>query len=151
MKRLVALVLVLSAVLAPAAAGKGLHLSLKADDKTPVIGQQVSLTLRGVLDETVAGPCRRMRIVVVAPGVSIKRALRSLEGGKKSRRIGRWDAFRLASLRSVAELTWTGRLRPNRAGRWTLVVPNWCAAGYVLPRGAARFRLDVQPVVSTAG
>ncbi len=85
-----------------------------------------------------------MRVVVVAPGVSVRRALRSLEGGVASRRIGRWDAFRLASLRSVGELSWTGRLRPNRAGRWTLVVPNWCAAGYVLPEGVRRLDLDVR-------
>lgn len=135
--------LVLSAALAPSAAAKGVEFSLEAHDRTPVVGERVGLTLRGVMDEGVEGPCLRTRVVVVAPGVSVARALRSLEGGRESRRIGRWGAFRLASLRSVAELTWTGRLRPNRAGRWTLVVPNYCALGYVLPLGAARFHLDV--------
>jgi hypothetical protein len=146
--RLVAVVLVLSAALAPAAAAKGIEFSLDAGDGTPAVGQRVALTLRGVLDERVEQPCLRTRIVVVAPGVSVKRALRSLEGGRESRRIGRWDAFRLASLRSVAQLTWTGRLRPDRPGRWTLVVPNYCALGYVLPLGAARFHLDVAPAAA---
>jgi hypothetical protein len=36
-------------------------------------------------------------------------------------------------------------LRPDRPGRWTLVVPNWCAAGYVLPAGVTRIHLDVRP------
>jgi hypothetical protein len=144
-KRLVALALVLSAVLAPAAAGKGIAFTLDAGDRSPAVGEQVRLTLRGVMDDGVDQPCLRTRLVVVSPGVSVKRALRSLEGGRESRRIGRWGAFRLASLRSVAELTWTGTLRPNRAGRWTLVVPNLCALGYILPLGAARFILDVVP------
>jgi hypothetical protein len=142
-KRVVALSLVLAAVTAPTAAAKGVTFTLESGDRTPVVGERVTLTLRGLMDEGVEGPCLRTRLVVVAPGVSVKRALRSLEGGRESRRIGRWGAFRLASLRSVAELTWTGRLRPDRAGRWTLVVPNHCALGYVLPLGAARFPLDV--------
>src|SRR5690606_3883189 len=90
------------------------------------------------------GPCRRMRIVVVAPGVSVRKALRSLEGGLQSRRIGEWDAFRLASLRSTARLRWSGKLRPNRPGRWTLIVPSWCSAGYVLPHGAERLDVGVR-------
>lgn len=131
------------ALSAPVGAGKGLDLSLRADPRGPSAGQLVEIGLRGTADEPLTQPCRGMRIVVVAPGVSVKRALRSVEGGVESRRIGEWNAFRLASLRSVGELRWTGRLRPNRAGRWTLVVPNWCAAGYVLPEGVSRMYVDV--------
>jgi hypothetical protein len=43
-----------------------------------------------------------MRVVVVAPGVSVKAALRSLEGQTPPRRIGEWDAFRLASMWTFA-------------------------------------------------
>ena len=132
------------AVLAPAAAGKGLDLSLRSDHRSPSVGQQVDITLRGAAEHAGMQSCSGMRVVVVAPGVSVKRALRSLEGGPGSRRIGRWDAFRLGSLRSVGELRWTGTLRPNRAGRWTLIVPNWCAPGFVLPQGVTRLELDVR-------
>lgn len=139
------LALLCLAVAAPLAAGKGLDLSMRADPTAPVVGRQVEIALRGAAAPAFTGPCRRMRVVVVAPGVAVRRALRSLEGGAEPRRIGRWGAFRLASLRSVGELSWTGRLRPDRPGRWTLVVPNWCAAGFVLPEGVERLRLDVRP------
>jgi len=145
MKRGAGIALLCLAVMAPFAAGKGLDLSLRSDHRSPSVGQRVEISLQGIADETMTQPCRRMRVVVVAPGVSVTRALRSLEGRAESRRIGRWGAFRLASLRSVGELRWAGRLRPNRAGRWTLIVPNWCAAGYVLPRGVERLHLDVRP------
>lgn len=138
-----AVALLVLALCAPLGAAKGLDLSLRADPARPGAGQPVEITLRGTADEAMTRPCRGMRVVVVAPGISVRRALRSLEGGVESRRIGRWDAFRLASLRSVGDLRWTGRLRPNRIGRWTLVVPNWCAAGYVLPEGVSRLYVDV--------
>jgi hypothetical protein len=132
------------ALAVPSAAGKGLSLSLTAGDARPAVGERVRISLTATPDETVAGPCRGMRIVVVAPGVPVRRALRFLEGGREPRRIGRWGAFRLASLRATGDWSWAGRLRPNRPGPWTLVVPNWCAAGYVLPEGVARLVLDVR-------
>jgi hypothetical protein len=143
--KLFVLVALATLVAAAPAAAKGLQLTMRADDRTPAAGQRVQVSVRGVADEAVTQPCRRMRVVVVSPGVSVKRALRSLEGGTVSRRIGAWGAFRLASLRSTGELRWEGLLRPHRPGRWTLVVPNWCAAGYVLPGGVARIHLDVRP------
>lgn len=134
------------AILTPLAFGKGVDLSLRANDRSPSVGQQVTITLKARLDPEITQACDQMRVVVVAPGVSARRALRSLEGGKESRRIGHWDAFRLESLRPNGELRWVGRLRPNEAGRWTLVVPNWCGAGgYVLPEGVKRLYLDVTP------
>jgi hypothetical protein len=151
MRRAVGIALLCLAIVAAPAAGKGLDLSLRADDRRPIVGQQVEIGLRGVADEGMTQPCRHMRVVVVAPGVSVRRALRSLEGGAEPHRIGRWGAFRLASLRSVGELRWAGRLRPNRAGRWTLVVPNRCVAGYVLPGGVERLFLDVRPAARSPG
>jgi hypothetical protein len=143
--RLAGVAAICLAVLAPAAAGKGLDLSLRADQRSPSVGQQVEISLRGSAEGSPTQTCRGMRVVVVAPGVSVRRALRSLEGGVESRRIGRWNAFRLGSLRSAGELRWTGTLRPNRPGRWTLVVPNWCAPGFVLPQGVTRLKLEVRP------
>lgn len=130
--------------LVPQAHGKGITLRIGADSPSPRIGEQIRVSIRGALEHGLTGPCRRMRLVVVAPGVSVRTALHSLEGRRRSRRIGEWDAFRLASLRSTARLRWSGRLRPDRPGRWTLVVPNWCAAGYVLPEGAERLYVDVR-------
>lgn len=147
MRRSVALSLLCLAAASVPAAGKGLELDLGAAPVAPVTGEQVRISLRGA--STIPGEetprCDGMRVVVVAPGVSVRRALRSLEGGTESRRIGAWEAFRLASLRPSGELRWSGVLRPGRPGRWTLVVPNWCAGGFVLPLGAARAFIDVRP------
>lgn len=133
-------------ILTPLAFGKGVDLSLRADDRSPSVRQQVTITLGAQLDPEITQACDQMRVVVIAPGVPVRRALRSLEGGTQSRRIGHWGAFRLESLRPNGELRWVGRLRPNKAGRWTLVVPNWCGAGgYVLPEGVKRLYLDVTP------
>lgn len=126
---------------------KGIDIRLAADPTAPRVGDAVHVSVRArfTLPGTSAWRCRHMRVVVVAPGVSVARALRSLEGGRTSRRIGTWDAFRLASLRRTARLSWDGTLRPNRAGRWTLIVPNACAQGYMLPSGWERLRVDVHP------
>lgn len=132
-------------VSAPTAVGKGIDLSLAADRTSPRVGEQIAITLRGTPTIPLSGSCRPMRIVAVAPGVGVRAALRSLEGGRVSRRIGDWGAFRLASMRSVGRLHWTARLRPGAVGRWTLVVPSVCAAGYILPEGAARLTVDVRP------
>jgi hypothetical protein len=146
-RRSVALSLLFLAAAAVPAAGKGLDVDLRAVPGASVAGEQVRISLRAV--STIPGEgvprCDGMRVVVVAPGVSVKRALRSLEGGRVSRRIGAWGAFRLASLRPSGELRWSGVLRPGRPGRWTLVVPNWCTAGFVLPLGVTRSFIDVRP------
>lgn len=145
MRTTIAAMVLLLASASPVASGKGVEFSLSVDRPSPVAREQVRITLVGT--STIPGEpapaCAGMRIVAVAPGISVKRALRSLEGGVRSRRIGRWGAFRLASLRQVDDLTWTARLRPGTVGRWTLVVPNWCAAGYVLPTGVTRRQISV--------
>ena len=69
--------------------------------------------------------------------------MRVVEGGRVSRPIRPWVAFRLKSLRRVDDATWVARLRPNRAGRWTLVIPNFCSLGYVTPEGILRKDLAV--------
>lgn len=130
-------------LLASGASGKGLDLTLTATPAAVRVGDPVTVTLVGRADEALAARCRGMRVDVVAPGVRVGRALRSLEGGVESRRIGAWGAFRLASLRPVGELRWTGMLRPGVPGAWTLVVPNYCADGFVLPQGVVRTTVAV--------
>ncbi|MGD9573371.1 MAG: hypothetical protein AB7V62_15950 [Thermoleophilia bacterium] len=129
---------------AGAAAGKGIQFRITTDPPQAVTGTPVRIAVAGRFEEGFVGPCLRTRVVVVAPGVSVRRALHSLEGGKTSQRIGEWDAFRLRTLRSTARLRWSGTLRPNRPGTWRLVIPNFCALGYVLPRGAFTHRLVVR-------
>ncbi len=126
------------------AAGKGIELRLTADPPEVTAGTPVRVAIAGRFEHGIQGPCLRMRVVVVAPGIPVRRALHSLEGGVTSERIGEWDAFRLASLRSTARLRWSGALRPNRSGTWTLVIPNFCAQGYVLPQGAVTRKLVVR-------
>lgn len=138
---------ILALALAGRADAKGIEFTLTASDTTPKAGEQVQIAIRGRF--TFPGMedfrCRHMRLVVVSPGVSVRRALRSLEGRRVSQRIGEWDAFRLGTLRSTARLTWKGVLRPNRYGRWTLIIPNGCAQGYRLPSGAKQLHLAVHP------
>ncbi|MEW6581743.1 MAG: hypothetical protein AB1416_03170 [Actinomycetota bacterium] len=145
MRRTALTACLLLAVTATAASGKGIEYAFTVDTPHPVAGEQIRITLRAT--STTPGEklpaCPQTRVVAVAPGVPVRRALRSLEGGVVSRRIGRWDAFRLASLRQTGDHTWTARLRPGTAGTWTLIVPNYCAAGYVLPEGAARHEITV--------
>lgn len=148
MKRLVALSLALLAAIPALAEGKGVAVSLGVDRPRATAGELVKVTLR-LRSEIPGQPiteCNSMRIDAVAPGVSVRGALRSLEGGVTSRRINQWSAFRLASLRRVGDdLTWTARLRPGVVGRWTLVLPNLCALGYVLPEGWVRRTIIVTP------
>ena len=131
---LVTLALLLTA---PVAAGKGITFSIRTSPDTPKVGEVVQITVHGVSEipgeRTPA--CAGMRVLAVSPSVSVKEALRVIEGGQVSRSVRHWGAFRLASLRRVDNTTWVARLRPNMEGSWTLVIPNWCAAGYVLPDG----------------
>lgn len=145
--RAVIVALAVLAALPGLAAAKGLRITLTADPGGTRVGETVTVAVAGrseVRGEP-APPCRGMRVVVVAPGIGPRRALRAVEGGRGPGRIGRWDAFRLGSLRQTAPLRWRGALRPHRPGRWTLIVPNWCVAGYVLPLGVTRIAVDVAP------
>ena len=139
---LVALALLLTA---PLAAGKGITFSIRTSPDTPKVGELVQITVHGVSEipgERIPA-CAGMRVLAVSPWVSVKEALRVVEGGRVSRSVRPWGAFRLASLRRVDNETWVARLRPNMAGRWTLVIPNWCAAGYVLPEGVLKQQIGV--------
>lgn len=126
MKRVIALSLVLLAATPALAHGKGVAASIEVDRSHVAAGELVTITVRlksEIPDQPIT-ECRNMRLDAVAPGVSVRRALRSLEGDVPSRRIKRWGAFRLASLRQVGDdLTWSARLRPGAIGRWTLVLP----------------------------
>ena len=69
-----------------------------------------------------------MRLVAVAPGVDKYEVLAALgQPGGLARRLG----FPVP-LTPTGSARWRGTLSFPRAGRWLLVVPNWCAPGYAL-------------------
>lgn len=101
MKRVIVLSLVLLAAAPALAQGKGVAASIEVDRSRVTAGELVRIAVR--LKSEIPGQpireCNNMRVDAIAPGVSIHRALRSLEGDVPSRRIKQWGAFRLASLR----------------------------------------------------
>jgi hypothetical protein len=118
--------------LAPAAFAK-LHVSLFLSNAAPRVHQSVRVLLR--TEERVGSDCT-MRIVAVAPGIGMSRAVGAFVGGRGSaplRRLGFEPKVVRASARS-----WRATVRFPRAGRWRLVVPNECAPGYMAPFPATR-------------
>jgi hypothetical protein len=83
-----------------------------------------------------------MRLLAVAPGVSKSKALAAFIGGGISIIGPSGPSFRkirptprmgfLVGMVRTGPTTWRRTIRFPRAGRWRLVVPNWCAPGYVL-------------------
>ena len=132
-------------LMAPLAAGKGIAFSIQTSPETPRVGEPVRITVRAASEVPGERPpaCQGMRVLAVSPAVGVREALRVVEGARVARPIHPWVAFRLKSLRRVDDATWVARLRPNRAGNWTLVIPNFCAPGYVTPEGVFRKDLAV--------
>jgi hypothetical protein len=103
-------------------------LSLRLSSNQPQVGEQVRVELRA---DAHVGECR-MKLVAVAPGVDAYRAVEAFVNGGPTRpsvRLG----FLVRTTRSGPG-TWRARLRFPRAGRWHLIVPNWCAPGIASPR-----------------
>jgi hypothetical protein len=115
---------------APASAKFDLSLRLSNDE--PRIGEQIRVELRASAH---VGECR-MKLVAVAPGVDSDRAVEAFVNEGPTR-----PSARLGFLVRTARTgpgTWRARLRFHRAGRWHLIVPNWCAPGVASPRPADR-------------
>jgi hypothetical protein len=81
-----------------------------------------------------------MRLYAVAPGVDIYQALDGftnisviLHRSHPPSRLG----F-IVPTRRAGGAVWRATLRFPRAGRWKLVIPNWCAGGYALPPPVVR-------------
>ena len=115
---------------APASAKFDLSLRLSTDE--PRIGEQIRVELRA---DAHVGECQ-MKLVAVAPGVDTHRAVEAFVNGGPAR-----PSARLGFLVRTARTgpgTWRARLRFRRAGRWHLIVPNWCAPGIASPRPVDR-------------
>lgn len=117
-------------VLIPDAEAKfAVHLSIAPAQ--PRTGELATVRLR--TGDTGDAPCT-MRVVAVAPGASLVRALDALV-------IDRVRATPLGlrvRLRRGGATSWSGSVRFPRPGRWRVVVPNWCASGYAIPQPATR-------------
>jgi hypothetical protein len=145
--RFVGMLVVLAGLSIWLAAGASAKFGLRlwVSTSQPRVGQAVSAR---ILTGPLGGGACRMRLLAVAPGVGRQRALDAFIGGgyvvmgptgpsfhrvRASRRLG----F-LARMRRTGPTRWRATLEFPRAGRWQLVVPNWCAPGYATPPPAIR-------------
>ena len=126
-------------------AGAKFGIQLKVSRSQPRIGQPVSILIR---TEPLGTETCRMRLVAVAPGVNRYHALDAFIIGGYSVMGPFGSTFHrlrptprlgfLAHLRRSSPTTWRATVKFPRAGRWQLVVPNWCAPGYASPPPAVR-------------
>jgi hypothetical protein len=139
-----AILVALSLWLAVGAAAKfGVRLSVSPSQ--PRIGQRVSVLIR--TGPVGTGACR-MRLLAVAPGIDRYHALDAFIIGGYSVNGPFGSTFHrlrvtpslgfLAYTRRSSATSWRATVKFPRGGRWQLIVPNWCAAGYALPLPAVR-------------
>jgi hypothetical protein len=114
------------------------QISVAASDKTPAVGQAVTVVVQSVrsLDYN-------PRLVAVAPGRNIFRVVATITGdtSRPDPNIAR-NGFEVP-LRRIAPNRWSGTVRFRSKGRWRVVVPNGAPVGVVLPAGVARITLAV--------
>ena len=129
-------VVILALIVAPAASAKvGIVLSLASE--RPGVRDSVTVVLR---TEASQGSKCRMRLLAVAPGVGKYKALNAFVIGGYSVSGPQGSTFHpleptrrmgfLRNLTRVGPRTWHAAIRFPRAGKWRLIVPNWCASGY---------------------
>lgn len=141
---LVAMLAGLAIWLVPAATAKFM-VSLSVSSSQPRIGDAVQVVIRTGSN---GGEACRMRLVAIAPGANRQTALDALINGSTETdgpsgpmqhrlnptlQLG----LRIATLRTAAT-AWRATVHFPRAGKWQLVVPNWCASGYASPLPAVR-------------
>ena len=143
MPRLFVVAAAAALVVAPAAAAKfAVRLNVPAHVR---VRQPVAVVVR---TGDIGGGACRMRVVAIAPGADERKALAALVDGSIGvmtstglvvRRLRVTPAIGLrVALRRTGATAWRGTTRFPRAGRWKLVVPNWCAPGYATPSPAVR-------------
>jgi hypothetical protein len=114
------------------------QISVAASDRTPAVGQPVTVVVRSErrLDYN-------LRLVAVAPGRNIFRVVATITGdtSRPDPDIAR-NGFEVP-LRRIASDRWRGTVRFRSKGRWRVVVPNGAPVGVVLPAGVARLTLAV--------
>jgi hypothetical protein len=137
--RLVSAAFALAVCGVPSADAKlGLRLSLSTD--TPRVRHAVRVVVRTA--ELPGADCR-MRLLAVAPGESAFEALDAFVSGGYSVNGPQGSTFhalrptpRMGFMRALSRerpTAWRATIRFPKAGRWRLIVPNWCGPGYVYP------------------
>jgi hypothetical protein len=123
------LVLIASAITAPAAFAKG-QISIRISDTTPRVGQTFEVQLR---TGWVIPPDDWLRLIAVAPGNSWYDVVGTVTGDSSltHAQIPR-DGFEI-KLKRVAPRQWRALVRLPRPGRWRLVVPNGTHVGFMVP------------------
>jgi hypothetical protein len=118
-------------------------MSLTIGDKTPAVGEAVTVVMRY---EQVIPRTETVRVIVVAPGRGWYDVVGVVTGasGIAQAEIPR-DGFAV-TLTRMAPHRWRAIVRFPRPGRWLLVVPNWGSApGFAIPPPIRR-PLQVSPV-----
>ena len=114
------------------------QISVAASDKTPAVGQRVTLIVRSErrLDYN-------LRLIAVASGRNIFRVVATITGdtSRPDPNIAR-NGFEVSLVR-IAPDRWRGTARFRSTGRWRVVVPNGARVGVVIPAGAAQLTLTV--------
>ena len=135
----VALVAVVALIAAGSAAAKSakFDVSRRVGPGKPRVGERVRIVIRA---SDAQGAGCGMRLVAVAPGIDRYRALDALIIGGYTVMGPTGPSFHrlratprlgfLARTERSSPTTWRAIVTFPRAGRWQLVVPNWCAEGY---------------------
>jgi hypothetical protein len=136
--KILAIVALLGLLVCESALGK-FGISIASRDRTPALGQRVTLTVRSsrALDYD-------LRLIAVAPGQPVFRVVATITGDtSRPDPIVARHGFEI-DLRRTAPHRWRGAARFQRRGRWRVVVPNGAPVGVIIPNGAALLTLAVR-------
>jgi hypothetical protein len=127
--RVLAVVICVAAVAAPAAFAKG-NITIRISDRTPAVGQRFAVDVH--TGYTVP-KSDWLRLIAVAPGKNWYDVVGSVTGdSSKAHANIPHDGFEI-TLKRVGARSWHAAVRLPRPGRWRLVVPNGTHVGFMIP------------------
>lgn len=131
--KLLAIVVVVAAIAAPAAFAKG-QITVRISDRAPRVGQTFVVRLH---TGWIVPANDWLRLIAVAPGKGWYDVVGTVTGDSSltHARIPH-DGFEI-KLKRVAPNEWRALVRLPRPGRWRLVVPNGTHLGFMVPPPAA--------------
>ena len=127
--RVLAFVICVAAVAAPAAFAKG-RITVTISDRTPAVGQRFAVDVRtGYL----VPRNDWLRLIAVAPGKKWYDVVGTVTGDSSTAHANiPHDGFEI-TLKRVGAKSWHADVRLPRPGRWRLVVPNGTHVGFMIP------------------